>query len=220
VVDAEARPPDDVCDDHSSGAEPTVIEDLLDERGGRFVGCIVHRCDDPVDVAGQRRHHCQAGFRPEQDDLVGRCLAAQPDVGQRERLLICAALEADAGLFAHGAVDTVGADDVARPDHVAVVKRGCHAVGVLSHRRQRLRPDDRAAEFGQPIEQQPFGRRLRDHQRVREFSRQHREVDGDQGATAVADGEPRRLYALLDQSAGHVEVVENLERARVDDGGA
>ena len=36
----------------------------------------------------------------------------------------------------------------------------------------------------------------------------------------VADAEPRRLNALLDQPPGHVEVFEHLERARIDDSGA
>jgi hypothetical protein len=90
----------------------------------------------------------------------------------------------------------------------------------LSHRRQRLRPDHRAAEFGQPIEQQPFGRRLRNHQRVRVLGRQHREIDRDQQAPPVADGEARCLHPLLDQSARHVEVGEDLERAGIDHGGA
>ena len=63
--------------------------------------------------------------------LVGRRVAGRVDVGEDERLLVCAAVEADARLFAHGAVHAVGADDVARPDDVAVVERRRDAVGVL-----------------------------------------------------------------------------------------
>ena len=130
-MDAEARPPDDVGDDHPPGTEPAFVEKLLDERRRRFLGCIGYRSHNAVDVARKRCHDRQAGLRPEQDDLVGRRLAAQPDVGERERLLIGTAFEADARLLAHDAVHAVGADDVARPDQLAVVEGGSHTVGVL-----------------------------------------------------------------------------------------
>ncbi len=116
-----------------------------------FFRCVGDRSDDAEDVAGKRRHHRQPGSRPVQDDLVDRGITCEPDVGQQERLFVLAALEVDAGLVAHLAVDAVGAHHVACPDGVAVVERRRDAVGVLLDGGQRLGPGHGASELDQPV---------------------------------------------------------------------
>jgi len=51
-MDPEPRTPDDVGDDEPAGPHPGV-EDLLDERPGRFLGRVGDRRDDSVDTVGQ-----------------------------------------------------------------------------------------------------------------------------------------------------------------------
>ena len=124
VVDPEPRAPDHVGDVDAARAEPAVVEQLLHERRGRVLGCVV----DAARRCGRCRRAAApppSGPRSAQNRMtssVGR-VAAQPDVGQHERLAVRAAREADAGLLAHGAVHAVGADHVPGPHGVAVVER-------------------------------------------------------------------------------------------------
>ncbi len=80
-------------------------------------------------------------------------VAGEPDVGQHEGLVVRAALEPDAGLLAHDAVNAVRADGVAGADDRTVVECRGHPMGVLLDRGNGLRPQHGTAEFLEALEQ-------------------------------------------------------------------
>ena len=123
-------------------------------------------------------------------------------------------------MFANGAVDAVGPDDIAGPDGFAVVE-GCRdAVLILVDAGYGLGPDHFGAQFVESLLEQLLGVGLRDHQRVRILGRQGAEVDRDQHARPLPHAEARRDEAGLYHAPGHVEVFQNFQRAGIYHGRA
>ncbi len=151
--------------------------------------------------------------------LVATVRPVHPDVRQHERLFIRTARELRADGRADDAVHAVRADGKAGDDHPLASLRVTHrldAGGTLRQPRRGHAPVDPAAERRQAVRQDPFRRILRKHEQVRVLRWQSIEWDLQQPAISVADRECGQLQPLGSQPWRYAELVEHVERMRVN----
>ena len=159
----------------------------------------------------------------EQDrHLVLGPIPGQPDVGQEERLLVVGPLEGQPQRLPHSAPGAVGPDqpggaDLGRPP-LGVDQRRRHPRPVLGEPLQARPPLDLDPVLFQPVEQDPLGVRLREHEEVWVGCLHPFQVEGDVG-NPMAVGkrpDPPNLLRLLEDRVDDSDVLEHFERPGLD----